>query len=60
VPQQLGAAPAGAAGSGSGSSTVLAVIFGLLMAAVVCFSKLLIAPAIWRSVALVSLTERPG
>jgi hypothetical protein len=37
-----------------------AVIMSLLMLAAVRFSKLRIAPAAWRSVALVSSNERPG
>jgi hypothetical protein len=53
-------AAAAAASSGAGSSTTFAVLIGLLMLAAICLSKLPIALASWRPVAIVSLIERPG
>jgi len=37
-----------------------AVLMSLLALAAICFSKLRVAPAASRSVAVVSLIERPG
>jgi hypothetical protein len=47
-------------GTGSGSGFFFAVLIGLLTLAAIRFSKLRIVPVAWRSVAIVSLTERPG
>jgi len=59
-PEQLSVAPGGVASSGSGTSMFFAVLMSLLALAAICFSKLRVAPAAWRSVAVVSLIERPG
>jgi hypothetical protein len=53
-------AAAASAAAGSGAPMFFAVLTSLLMLAAICFSKLRSAPAAWRSVALVSLIERPG
>jgi hypothetical protein len=59
----LGAAPAAgtaAAASGFGGAAIFALLMGLLTIAAIWFSRLWIAPATWRPVAIVSLIERPG
>jgi hypothetical protein len=55
-----GSPASGGTGSGTGISTLFAVLIGLLAAAAIRSSKLLIAPTAWRSAAVVSLIERPG
>jgi hypothetical protein len=59
-PAGVGAVPAGAASSGFGPSLFFAVLMSLLTLAAIWFSRHRIAPAVWRSVAVVSLIERPG
>jgi hypothetical protein len=55
-----GTPASGGTGSGIGTSTLFAVLIGLLTIAAIRSSKLLIAPAAWRSTTVVSLIERPG
>jgi hypothetical protein len=59
-PEQSPAAGGSAASSGSGASVSFAVLMSLLALAAICFSRLRTAPVAWRSVAVVSLIERPG
>jgi hypothetical protein len=59
-PAGVGAVPAGAASSGFAPTLFFAVLMSLLTLAAMWFGRLRIAPAVWRSVAVVSLIERPG
>jgi uncharacterized membrane protein YhaH (DUF805 family) len=53
-------AGAAASAGASGAPTFFAMLTSLLMLAAICFSRLRDATPRWRSVALVSLIERPG
>jgi hypothetical protein len=58
-------APGGASGTGAPSLgglsfTWLAVLLALAGLVALLFQRLLLAPAAWRSTALVALLERPG